>query len=280
MVFLQPVVVMNWNIAEQLPEAANCRNHFNAVIAGFINAIYVRLKEREVTTVAMHSQPSLGLASREDVVEYAKELLEGEISQTLFQVTEKINNRLRPLPDGTSAALDFVKSICHILGLDTALQDSVNVLKSNLLRLIGVGEFSDKAVWHDPTVSYVIPQIICKACNHCRDIDLGRDHHRTDTAWLCPLCNTAYDSTEIECLLLNIISKKLLAYNLQDLQCKKCSQIKLENLIIRCQCASEFKCLISRTDLTQLLETFLSLARKYDMPALCETVEQTLQLIY
>lgn len=52
-------------------------------------------------------------------------------------MTEKINNRLRPLPDGTSAALDFVKSICHVLGLDPALQDSVNVLKSNLLRLIG-----------------------------------------------------------------------------------------------------------------------------------------------
>lgn len=90
----------------------------------------------------------------------------------------------------------------------------------------GVGEFSDKAVWRDTTVSYVIPQIICKACNHCRDIDLGRDQYRTDTAWLCPLCSTPYDSAEIECLLLDIISRKFLAYNLQDLQCRKCSQVK------------------------------------------------------
>ncbi|XP_018571015.1 DNA polymerase epsilon catalytic subunit A [Anoplophora glabripennis] len=273
------MIDMNWNIAEQLPEAANCRNNFTIVIAGYLTAIYTHLKEREQTSVAVLSQPSLGLGGYEDVVEYAKELLAGEISQTLFQMTEKLNNRLRPLPDGTSAALDFVKSICHILGLDPALQDAVNVLKSNLLRLIGVGEFSDKAVWRDMTVSYVIPQVICKACNHCRDVDLGRDRHRTDTAWICPLCDTPYDSTKIECFLLEIISKKFLAYNLQDLQCKKCSQIKMENLIKHCQCASEFRCLISRTDLIKLLETFLSLAQKYDMPALSETVEDSLKLI-
>lgn len=52
-------------------------------------------------------------------------------------MTEKINNRLQPLPDGTSAALEFVKAICHIMGLDPALQDEVDILKCNLLRLIG-----------------------------------------------------------------------------------------------------------------------------------------------
>lgn len=76
---------MNWNIAEQLPEAANCKNNFSAVIAGYINAIYTRLKQREQTSVAVLSQPSLGLGAHEEVVEYAKELLAGEISQTLFQ---------------------------------------------------------------------------------------------------------------------------------------------------------------------------------------------------
>lgn len=91
---------------------------------------------------------------------------------------------------------------------------------------LGVGEYSEKAVWNDTTVSYVIPQIICKACNHCRDIDLGRDQYRSDSSWLCPLCNTSYDNSEIECYLLDTISRKFLAYNLQDLQCKKCSQVK------------------------------------------------------
>ncbi|CAG9813248.1 unnamed protein product [Phaedon cochleariae] len=275
-----PIVVMNWNIADLLPEQARCRSNFNAVIAGYINAIYTRLKHNERTTVsaAVLSQPTFGIAQHETVVEYAKELLAGEISQTLFQMTEKIDNRLPPLPDGTSAALEFVKTICYILALEPAVKDSVDTLKSNLLRLIGVGEFSEKAVFRDQTVSYIIPQIICKACNHCRDIDLGRDQYRSETAWLCPLCNTPYDGAEIECILLDIISRKFLAYNLQDLQCKKCSQIKLENLIKHCHCSSDFKCLQSRTDLIKLLQTFLSLAEKFGMQALSETVEQILKL--
>lgn len=44
-----------------------------------------------------------------------------------------------------------------------------------MLRLIGFGEFSDKAVWKDPIQSYVLNEVICKACNHCRDVDLIKD---------------------------------------------------------------------------------------------------------
>lgn len=78
---------MNWNIAEQLPESAGCRASFNTVIAGYINAIYLRLKqnERRQQIVAVLSQPSLGLAAHEDVVEFAKEIISGELSQKLFQ---------------------------------------------------------------------------------------------------------------------------------------------------------------------------------------------------
>lgn len=44
-----------------------------------------------------------------------------------------------------------------------------------MLRLIGMGEFNDKAIWVDPMNSYVLTEVICKACNHCRDIDLIKD---------------------------------------------------------------------------------------------------------
>lgn len=78
---------MNWNLAEKLPETASCRNSFNAVIAGYINAVYTKMKETENTTIAraVLSQPSLGIGANEDVAEYAKEILSGEISQKLFQ---------------------------------------------------------------------------------------------------------------------------------------------------------------------------------------------------
>lgn len=67
--------------------------------------------------------------------------------------------------------------------------------------------------------------MICKSCNHCRDVDLGRDQYTSDSTWACPLCDSLYDKIEIECFLLDTISKKIAAFDIQDLQCKKCSQV-------------------------------------------------------
>ena len=48
-------------------------------------------------------------------------------------------------------------------------------MKRDLLKLIGMGEFSDDAQFRDPCLSYVLPEVICKHCNHIRDLDLCRD---------------------------------------------------------------------------------------------------------
>lgn len=44
-----------------------------------------------------------------------------------------------------------------------------------MLRLVGVGEFSDAAEWKDRMNTFVLNEVICKACNHCRDVDLLKD---------------------------------------------------------------------------------------------------------
>lgn len=82
----QPIVVMNWNLADQLPEAAGCRNSFNTVIAGYINAIHMKLKEvgNQQTVIAL-SQPTYGLVAHEEVIRFAKDIISGEISQNLFE---------------------------------------------------------------------------------------------------------------------------------------------------------------------------------------------------
>lgn len=144
---------------------------------------------------------------------------------------------------------------------------------------LGVGEFSQKAQWRDTNVSYILPQLICKSCNHCRDVDLGRDPHRSENSWLCPLCSSPYNNSEIENLLLETISRKFLAYNLQDLLCKKCSEIKLENLIKICKCAGEYQEVSPKGDLIKLLNTFHSLSTTFQMPALCETTKHILDLV-
>lgn len=78
---------MHWSLAEQLPEIAGCRYSFVAVIVGYVTAIHRKMKEMEnrENTVALLSQPSLGLGGHEDIVEYAKEIISEDISLKLFK---------------------------------------------------------------------------------------------------------------------------------------------------------------------------------------------------
>lgn len=65
--------------------------------------------------------------------------------------------------------------LLQVLSLDANVTNQVNKLRRDLLRLIEVGEFSDEAQFRDPCSSYVLPEVICRNCNFCRDLDLCKD---------------------------------------------------------------------------------------------------------
>lgn len=65
--------------------------------------------------------------------------------------------------------------LLQVLSLDANVTNQVNKLRRDLLRLIEVGEFSDDAQFRDPCSSYVLPEVICRNCNFCRDLDLCKD---------------------------------------------------------------------------------------------------------
>jgi len=64
--------------------------------------------------------------------------------------------------------------------LDKEVEHEVYDLKANLLRLIGVGSYGDSVEWKEPCISLILPEVICKACNHTRDIDLCKDQYYTN----------------------------------------------------------------------------------------------------
>lgn len=71
-----------------------------------------------------------------------------------------------------------METIFKVLSLDSQVKDEVSGLLRNLLRLIGIGSFSDKAEWKDPCLSFILPEVLCEDCNHVRDIDLCKDSHQ------------------------------------------------------------------------------------------------------
>lgn len=92
---MQFPIVMNWNLAEYLPAAGNVQTAFSAVVAGYISAIWSRIKNRErgpktpsrrrnLGSQTQTPVTPLGVGALKSVEEFAKFLVGGEMSQKLF----------------------------------------------------------------------------------------------------------------------------------------------------------------------------------------------------
>jgi len=301
-------------MASYLPEAGNIQGNFNRVVVGYISALHNflqeeldrvapgatpvrRRKNQSQLTPSRGSQGTVG-GEPQTVDAFCSELVEGELSQRLFGVIEKINKKFPQikgreeeedsifptLPGShlklTFPALEFVKAVCKVLGLDTTIEPQVRKMRRNLLKLINVGEFDKCADWRDPCISFSLSEVICRTCNHCRDIDLCRDEHKGETVegkpvWLCasPQCKAVYDILDIERMLIDSLQRKMMGFCLQDLACSKCRQVTQYNMGKRCKCSGDWATTINTKNLAQLLKTFHGLSEHYEMPLLLEQVQ-------
>ena len=51
------------------------------------------------------------------------------------------------------------RCLSQVLSLDSNINNQVIKMKRDLLKLIGVGEFSEEAQFADPCLSYVVPEV-------------------------------------------------------------------------------------------------------------------------
>uniref|UniRef100_A0A182REB1 DNA polymerase epsilon catalytic subunit n=1 Tax=Anopheles funestus TaxID=62324 RepID=A0A182REB1_ANOFN len=244
---------MNWSISEQLPEERRCRANFESFVVSFLQ------------TMAEGVSPEMALK---------------KLACTAYGMVQKMHDGYARGANGP--ALEFIKAITKALAACKDTEEQLTTMRRNMLLLVGVGDFSDMASWKESIKSFVLTEVICQACNHCRDLDLCKDTHRALKdgdlpVWLCAQCNVDYDNVEIEMRLLDVVQRKLMSYTLQDLRCIKCKQIKRENLSQYCTCTGNFENLISTAEIRRLLQTFHTLAKDYRMRILEETVQHILQ---
>ncbi|KAH9489960.1 hypothetical protein Btru_036333 [Bulinus truncatus] len=301
---------MHWNIATFLPEAGACQTNFNMLIAGYILAVYKKIHEDSKMTPGCtpvkkksnsQSQQQIDVTILPSIVSFSQNLILEEFSQHMLALTQKIKKKLPgshtgrdgssdvfPHPPGshlqfTNPALEFVKMICEVLALDSNITIQVKKLKRDLLKLIGVGEFSPDADFVNPCMSFVLPEMICKSCSQIHDLDLCRDislEKGADipNAWVCPHCHSEYDSLEIEQTLVDVVQRKSMAYVLQDLSCCKCKGVKDTNMTLHCKCAGEYKTNYDIHELNKHLVTLQGIACHYKMTLLEEMIDWLLRM--
>lgn len=157
-----------------------------------------------------------------------------------------------------SPALEFTKFICnHVFGLDEAFHSEAAKVKSNLFRMLHCKEFSPEAQdGVEPSLVLVVPDVICEHCCHCFDLDLCRDlslnamegesnpaNAAESANWLCanPECEQALNKLDLERRLLDLVNRRLISYQLQDLECKQCKMVKNSVVSRYCECTGAFQ---------------------------------------
>ncbi|KAJ7309581.1 hypothetical protein JRQ81_007633, partial [Phrynocephalus forsythii] len=294
----------SWNIMQYLPQAASCQNYFLMIVSAYIVAVYHSMKEEmqrnrpgstpvKRRTNSQASQEPVGNASTmAGVITFSQDYVSNELTQSFFTITQKIQKKepsemFPDLPGShlvlNNPALEFVKYVCKVLSLDTNITNQVSKLKRDLLRLIDVGEFSDEAQFRDPCRSYVLPEMICKNCNFCRDLDLCKDPVFSPDGsvlpnWVCSNCQAEYELEAIEVALVEALQKKLMAFTLQDLLCRKCQGIKDTHMPLYCRCAGDFGLLLPTKTFLEQLKVFRSIAQHYNMSYLLENLTWLLQM--
>uniref|UniRef100_M4EDU1 V-type proton ATPase subunit C n=1 Tax=Brassica campestris TaxID=3711 RepID=M4EDU1_BRACM len=173
-----------------------------------------------------------------------------------------------------------VKTFCHVVTwmpfMDQALLPSCiifspgwlhvlnEVMRKNLLKYINVKECAAEAefFYHGP--SFILPNVAC-SCSNCDDY---RDLHiRSDSAlltekqWSCPNPQRGkiYDREQMENRLVQIVRQSEKMYQIQDLLCIRCNQVKAAHLTEQCECAGSFRCKESGSDFLKRMEVFLDI---------------------
>lgn len=163
-------IEMNWNIAEQLPEEGNCRAEFEAVLKLFMDAMVNTNSVKEaIEAITMYAY--------EIVQRLHKGYGPGRVSpgtQFCNALIEVLSN-MKDVDDEVSY---ISTNVFSYISTEIVVFFQIQSLRRNMLRLIGLGEFSDLAKWQDKVHTYVLNEVICKACNQCRDIDLCKDKDR------------------------------------------------------------------------------------------------------
>ena len=299
-------VDFKWNMAEYLPAA--CKNQFVRLTAEYIYEIHHFRRDNKNAIVNKENDgPSTDKDDKKSktLTAFTKKLIGTTAKRRLLTIVRQLQRQEVPedeeMPDKPfefpvlpgshlnmkNPALEFIKLVSKFFSLDPNIARESRLLRRDLLNLIGIREFSDDANFTNPCEAFSLPQVICDFCNHCQDLDLTRaddmdglgDETGNGTAtkvknWSCPACHTLYDKIGIEQRMINIVRRRLVAWQLQDLKCERCKAVKEDEILDNCRdCSGRLGTEMNRKDFYRKMKVFDNIAKFYGMEMLGDIME-------
>jgi DNA polymerase epsilon subunit 1 len=155
---------------------------------------------------------------------------------------------------------------------DTTLQHSISALRGSVLKIVGLGEFDPRSRYTDPSLSLVVPSVLCKHCLSVHNVDLLRDEEILQGNWICAFCKQPYDTRILERRVYEEFARRVEMYQTQDLRCSRCSKVQASRLALICDDGGEMKNSVLREDVRQFMNTVVVTARYHELQRLEEVV--------
>ncbi|KAL3518505.1 hypothetical protein ACH5RR_021094 [Cinchona calisaya] len=297
-------IVSSWNIAENMPKLT--QDHFILIVSEFMYMPWKFAQEQAAKRAFLGDgdlcTPSITAAAAEtfdlQMTEDLKKKIRSYFTDKLLKIVcdpslhmkgksqDQQNIIMNEISQASESvhrgdpALEFIKYVSAVLALDQNVQHEVLIMRKNLLKFVRVREFAPEAEFYNQSPSFILPNVICSYCNECRDLDLCRDRALLGQEWRCavPQCGQPYDRELMENALLQIVRQRERMYNLQDLVCLKCNQVKAAHLAEHCSCAGSFGCREDSSEFRNKMQVFLNIAQDQRFQLLQECTSWILEI--
>ncbi|KAI9351947.1 hypothetical protein BD770DRAFT_393656 [Pilaira anomala] len=292
-------ITKRWNIEDYLPDAAKVV--FSNQTSSFIHKMLMFKREfpRDISSIIKEvdeSKPDLRLQRlqlyvKQDVARKMLRAVPILVRRQEEQNHHRDADMVFPQLAGShlvmdNPALEYIKSVCAVLNLDSRIEDEVRILKRSALELVGgLSDFSHVAQFRNPCEYFKLTEVICVYCNYTADLDFCRDSELMPLKgqvrpWRCKGCHSEYDKFVIEERMITQIQRWITAYQLQDLRCHRCHTVKKENLMLQCdKCGTQYSSTLSKPDLERKIKVFKNVAHEQQLIALSEAVDWCLMRI-
>ena len=218
---VQPSVVTAWSVMDYLGSEM-ATEYFRVIIGRYSKDILKKQMEIRLEDPLFLSE------SESQLLDYKKKMVSKHLAHYLTRAVGEIlddDSTEDSMPKlmtqrPVSPALEFIKNVIVVLELDTEVDAEVQSLKRSLLSQLGVAEYAAIAQWKNPCPSLILPDVFCSECQDSRDVNVCYSG-----SWECEDCGTTYDAAVVERRLVQLLRRKVLRYQLQDLRDKKTNRV-------------------------------------------------------
>lgn len=204
-----------------------------------------------------------------------------DLAQTSLLAPSIEPNPLRSSKDlSQSDFILLINTIFYVLDDigDAKLHHKIQSLRNNTLTILSIREFEKRAQFVQPSVSLVVPSVLCRHCLNVRNIDLLRDKEILKGNWMCTDCMQPYDSRYFERWVYEDFVRRVSDYHTQDIACTKCHKVQTRKMSPTCEDGGSFVNKTSATSLIDHLKVVAVAAELHKFKFLYETVTEYLKL--